>query len=195
MKKQIKIPGVLICLLVLTLVLALYYCFVYTGLSQKTAQLSAQHATDMQQLSAYREMAANKPALMKSIEDLKQQAEASGSELGIPPSGLRGDLQTGLSGAGVTATGITMSDTSAGKKTPSGRTLSQVAVTITADCTEQQLSTMLHYFERGTNAVYTVNSVSMSAKDKQGKTANGQYTVTLSMTAYYLAAASSGAKS
>lgn len=85
MKKQIKIPGVLICLLVLTLVLALYYSFFYTGLSQKTAQLSAQHATDMQQLSAYREMAANKPALMKSIEDLKQQAEASGSELGIPP--------------------------------------------------------------------------------------------------------------
>ena len=195
MKKQFKVSGVLICLLVLTLVLALYYCFVYTGLSQKTAQLSAQHTSDVQQLSAYREMETNKPALKKSIEDLKQQAEASGSELGIPPSGLRGDLQTGLAGAGVTATGITMSDTSAGKKTPSGRTMTQVAITVTADCTEQQLTTMLHYFERGTNAVYAVNSVGMNAKDKQGKAANGQYTVTLNMTAYYLAAASSGAKS
>ena len=194
MKKQIRVSGVFVCLLVLTLVLALYYGFVYTDLSRKTALLSAQHTSDMQQLTAYREMAADEPALRKSVDELKAKT-SSASGLGVPPSGLRADIEKGLAGAGVTATGITMSDASAGKKTPSGRAMTQVTVTVTADCTEPQLSVLLHYFERGTNAVYTVSGVSMSAKDKQGKTAGGQYAVTLNMTAYYLAAASSGAGS
>lgn len=189
MKKQLKVSGVFLCLLVLALVLALYYSFVYTGLSQKTNTLSAQHTSDTQLLESYREMGAQESAIRSSIDGLKTKVKASASELGIPASGLRGDLEKGLSGAGITATGITMSDASAGKKTPSDRTMTQVTITVTADCTEQQLSSLLQYFEHGTQAVYAVNSVGMNAKDKQGKGPGGQYTVSLNMTAYYLTAA------
>lgn len=189
MKKQLKVSGVFICLLVLALVLALYYSLVYTGLSQKTSTLSAQHVSDSQQIEAYRELGAQEPAVRESINDLKTKVKASASELGIPASGLRGDLEKGLSGAGITATSITMSDASAGKKTPSGRVMTQVTITVTADCTEQQLSSLLQFFEHGTLAVYAVNSVGMNAKDKQGNGPSGQYIVSLNMTAYYLTAA------
>lgn len=188
MDKQKKISGTFLCLLILALVLALYYSLVYTGLSQKTAALSAQHETDTQQLAVYRELAADEPALKKSVDRLKAKAQASAAELGIPVPGLRSDIAKGLASAGVTATGITMSSASAGTKAPSGRVLTQAAVTVTADCTEQQLASLLHYFERGTEGVYVVNSVGMNAKNAQG-TAAGQYTVSLNMTAYSLAAA------
>jgi hypothetical protein len=195
MKKQLKVSGLLIFLLFLTAVLALYYSLVYTGLSQKTAQLSAQHLSNTQQLSAYQEMLVNKSALQQSVGDLKEKVRNSASGLGVPASGLSDDIIKGLKSAGVSATGITMSDASAGKKTSSGRTMTQITVSITADCTEPQLVTLLHYFERGTSAVYSVNSVNTNAKTQQGKTASGQYGVTLNMTAYYLAAASSKAAS
>ncbi len=193
MKKQVKVSGVLVCLLVLTLVLALYYGLVYTDLSKKTAALSAQHITDAQQLSEYRELEADEPSIRKSIEDLKTRTKASAAELGVAPSGLRADLEKGLASVKVTATGITMSDASAGKKTSSGRILTQVAITVTADCSQAQLSALLHYFEQVTEAVYSIDGVSVNRKDAQGQAAGGQLTVTLNMTAYYLAAASSGA--
>lgn len=192
MKKQIKVSGTMVCLLVLALTLALYYGFVFTSLFQKTSRLSAQHTANLQQLSAYQEVLANRDSVQKSIDGLKADIRASSSSLGIPPSGLSGDIEKGLAGAGVTATGITMSNASPGKKTQSGRVLTQVAVTVTADCTEPQLAALLHYFERGTDAVYTVGGVNMNTGNSQGKTANGQYAVTLNMTAYYLAGASSG---
>lgn len=190
MEKKKKIPGILICLLLLAVVLAIYYCTVYTGLSQKTALLEAQHTQNAQQLSDYQIQIAQKAQIQKATADFQTKIKKSSQSFGIPASGLGEDLQKGFASAGVTPLNVTMSAASEGKKTSSGRILTQVPITITADCTPDELTALLHYFERGTDAVYVVNSVSATSKDTQG--GGKDYAVSLSLTGYYLAGTGSG---
>ena len=190
MEQKKKISWTLISLLLIALVLAVYYATVFTSLSGKTAALQAQHEQNMQQLSADQSLLAQKANIQKTVSDLQAKIKKSSQSLGVPASRLGPDIQKGLSSAGVTATSVTMGSVAAGKKANSGGTLTQVPVTVIADCTTDQLTALLHYFEKGTDAVYAVNTVSAASAQEAGK-----YTVTLNLTAYYLAGASSGSNS
>ena len=196
MEQKKKISGTLVCLLALAVVLAAYYATVFTSLSGKTAALQAQHDQNMLQLSADQSMLAQKANMQKAISDLQTKIKQSSRSLGIPASRLGPDIQKGLSSAGVTPTSVTTGSAAAGKKTASGKALTQVPVTITADCTIDQLTALLHYFEKGTDAVYVVNTVSTAPKSAQdGSAGAGDYAVTVNMTAYCVAGASSGSGS
>lgn len=191
MEKRKKFSGTFLCLLALALVLALYYAFVYTDLSKKTSGLAAQHAADTQQLAACELLAADKPALQRSVDALEEKVEDSSAQgFGLSAPALREDLDRELASAGITATGVTAGDSAVWKKTSDGRPVTRISVTVTADCTEPQLATLLHGLERGTDAVYVVDGVSMSAKNGQG--AAGQYTAVLNLTAYSLAPSGAG---
>lgn len=196
MEQKKKISSTLVCLIALVVILAAYYATVFTSLSGKTAALQAQHEQNMLQLSAGRSMLAQKANMQKTISDLQTKIKQSSQSLGIPASRLGPDIQKGLSSTGVTATSVTTGSAVAGKKTTSGKALTQVPVAITADCTIDQLTALLHYFEKGTDAVYVVNTVNAVPKSAQdGSTGAGNYTVTVNMTAYCLAGASSGSGS
>lgn len=190
--KKGKVTGITLYLLFLAVLLALYYGFVYTNLSQKTSALSSQHTLNTQQLSLYQSMILDKASMQKSINNLIAKTKDTGKVLGIPASKLGEDISTGLKSAGITAQNITMSDASVSgnKKASNGRVLTQVTVSLTMDCTESQLTKLLDYYEKKTSAVYYVNNLNIRTKSQQGQKSSSGNTVTLDMTAYYYASPS-----
>lgn len=192
--KNLKVSGLAIYLLCLAAVLAVYYGFVYTGLSRETNDLNEEHSINAQQIASYNSMIQNKASLQKSIDDLTGKAKNVQNVSGIPASQLGFDLNKGLTSAGATATSVTMSDETAagGKKASSGRVMTQVNITLTLDCTESQLAALLNYYEKKSGAVYYVTSLSTNQQNQDGQAApSGKFTATLNMTAYYYSSSSS----
>lgn len=191
MKQNKKVSGVLICMLAVALVLSIYYAAVYTGLSQKVSALELQHSQNVQQLSTYHSMILKKAQTKAEIVDLQTKVKQFSQSLGVPAPELAPDIQRGLTAAGVSALSLTMNAPSAAAKTTSGRTLMKVQISLVTDCTQDELTALLHYFEKDTKAEYVINTVAVATDKAQGGSSSGKETVALTMTANYLTKAGS----
>lgn len=193
--KNAKISGVLICALAVAVVLAFYYGLFYGNLSTQTNFMNQKHEENTEQLSYYRDQIFKEADVKKNISSLKDQVKSSGKKMGVPPAELNDDLISAFHASGITVKTVTSEDeVSTEKKTSSGRLLKSVALTVTADCKESQLTTLLHYLEKGTSAVYYITGITAAPKQNDSNTFTGIYTVTLKMDAYYFAASTAPAK-
>jgi hypothetical protein len=190
--RNVRVPGLILFLLGLAAILALYYGNVFTPLAGKTDALLAQHGSDAKQIAYYDELFLKKSSLQTSIETLKNKKSEAAQMPGVAASEIGANLSRGLKSAGVSAKSVSLSGETAaqgGKKSSSGLTMMDVTVTLTLNCTRQQLDTLLNYYEKKSDAVYYVNSVVITEGGSGSAQAApaGQLTVTLGMTAYYYA--------
>lgn len=187
MKQNKKISGVLICVLAVAFVLSVYYATIYNNLSQKVSSLELQHLENAQELSMYQSMLLDKAQTKTKIADLQARVKQSSESLGTSESEIAVDIQRGLTAAEVTALNLSVSQPSGENKTASGRTLMKVPISLTVECTQDELTTLLHYFEQESKITYTVNTVAISSENGQWGRSSDKVTIT--MTANYFAQA------
>lgn len=183
MKQNKKIPGVLICVLAVAFVLSVYYAAVYSNLSQKVSSLELQHLKNAQELSMYQSMLLNKGQTKTKIADLQARVKQSSESLGTSESEIAVDIQRGLTAAEVTALNLSVSQPSGENKTASGRTLMKVQISLVVECTQDELTALLHYFEQESKITYTINTVAISPEDEQWGRSSDKVSIT--MTANY----------
>jgi Tfp pilus assembly protein PilO len=188
MKQKNKISGVLICVLTVALVLSLYYAAFYNSLSQKVSMLELQHLQNMQQLSTYQSMILKKAQTKADIADLQTKVQQFSQSPVEPESEIAPDIQRGLTEAGVSALNISVDTPSEAAKTNSGKSLMKVAISLKIDCTQDELTALLHYFEKESKIPYTVNTVAYTT-DRED---TDEKSVTLTMSANYIAQAGTG---
>jgi Tfp pilus assembly protein PilO len=184
MKQSKKISGVLICVLAVAFVLSLYYATIYNNLSQKVSSLELQHSENVQELSMYQSLILKKAQTKAEIADLQAKVKQYSESEETPESEIAPDIQHGLTVAGVTALNLSVEEPSQAGKTDSGKNLWKVPISLMTKCTQDELTALLHYFEKESKIAYTVDTVAVTAGQEHWGSVKD--TVTVTMTANYL---------
>lgn len=172
--KNVKISWLAVYLIGLAAVLVLYFNTVYLPQSQSTDTLQQQHNLNQQQLMYYDRIISGKADLTAQIDKLQKNKTEAAKIPYIPASGIGDDISFGLKKAGISADSITLSDETAvagSKKSSTGQTLTQVTVSLSVKCTQQQLDMLLDYYEKKSAAVYFITSLSYTGGKKENSTA------------------------
>lgn len=178
--KSVKISGVLLYLFGFVLVLMLYVNYLFLPLSDKVTKLNAEHSADTAQMQSYDNQIIKIVNLKQNIADNKTELANAALNTGTTGKTVSEDIGLALQAAGITLKNIAVGDETADKTKPSadGKSLCSVTVDLHVQCTNAQLLQLLNYFEKQSEGVYYINTVSYN-QETDGPVIN------LMMTLYY----------
>lgn len=182
--KKLKLSYLLIYFLVLVVVCLLYFNYAYLPMNQKTNNLSTQHAANIGQIATYDANVRGLASIKAQTDKLK--VELAGKDKIVPITGakLEADVEAGLAKAGVTLKQCQFGaeTVNVGKVISSdGQPLCSLPITLGFKATYEQLTVLLHYFEKDSAGAYYVNAIGCTDDIANPKILN----VNITMANYY----------
>ncbi len=177
---QKKSPVILIYLFCFLLTVLVYINFIYLPLNSQITQLDQKHTDTVNQILYYEEQKAKRADIEKNITELQSKIEQENTNATVTAKTGAEDIDSACKAAGIVPKSVNMSEESVdtNKKAEDGRPLSSVSVELTVACSNEQLKSLLDYFENKSKGAYYINHVSY----KNGTTGSE---ISISMTLFY----------
>lgn len=183
--KNGKVSGIVLYLFGLVLVLLVYYYFFFIPQSAKMKDLDSRHTQAAAQLESYDKQLSKLDELKSRVQALQAEVDNGSLKSAVTAQNAAEDIAAGCRSAGVLPSSVQTGGENADKNRLSsdGKPLCSVSVTLALQCSNEQLLSLLNYFENTSQGAYYV--------EKSSWTNNGtnQQTAAVTMTLYYFGAA------